>query len=48
VSQARAPIACRSVEEPRLSNAEIAKRSGGHNISALKWAIAKVGKQEIG
>jgi len=47
VSQARVSIACRSIEEPGLSNAEIARRSGV-NASALKWAIAKVEKQEIG
>jgi len=47
MSQAPASIASKSVEEPGLSNAEIARRSGV-NTSAPKRAIAKVEKQEIG
>lgn len=47
VSQARASIAYRSVEELSLSNAEIARHLGV-STSAITRAIAKVEGQEIG
>ena len=47
VSQARASIAYRSVEELSLSNAEIARHLGV-GTSAITRAIAKVERQEIG